>query len=409
MPRNRVGNLNILNLLFFVLSLMMYLLAAVEYITWQGNQLWLNPLAVSLLSIILFTLGLIVFEILTSNTNTYFILLSAHSLALFFLVPFLAGRLEAEYGLYLSLIIGIGLHNPFPISAYLGLASYLILLIIRTGTLWNEGLPIQDILGSEAKYTALCALIAGLVILVVHYREKYLTMNEANRVLDSSLDRLTRANLQYQEYAITVEEESIDLERKRITREIHDIVGYTLINNITMMEAITDMMRHNPLGVPHLVDIARDNAQDGLTRIREALYLLRKTESPSLNGLAAVQKLISIFKRGTGVHVELFLSNQKWEFSENLDSAFYHVVQEGLINAFLHGKATKVNLFLVRHSDAIELRVSDNGLGSLSYSEGIGLSGMRERLSKLGGSLTAITSGLGFTVVARSPLEGRNE
>ena len=55
--------------------------------------------------------------------------------------------------------------------------------------------------------------------------------------LDEAVGRLTSANLTFQDLASTAQERSAEDERKRITREIHDAIGYALTNLIMTMEA----------------------------------------------------------------------------------------------------------------------------------------------------------------------------
>jgi signal transduction histidine kinase len=79
------------------------------------------------------------------------------------------------------------------------------------------------------------------------------------------------------------------------------------------------------------------------------------------------------------------------------------VVQESLMNSFRHGKASRVRIFLRRQDEDIVLKVSDNGMGAAIFVEGIGLAGMRERLGKLGGTLSARGVAGGFDVIASVP------
>lgn len=344
------------------------------------------------------------FETASRQARRYFLALGAHACCLMVCIALA----PVDLAFYLPLLavptVGVCLHNPYPANLWIGAALDGLLLAVvgvaarDLGTAGFAGTLIVC-----ASFTVFLGLFAALM---VRYRERLIDYQTEAARLDGLVDRLTRANLRYQEYAKSVEESSTESERKRITRDIHDIVGYTLTNNITMMEAITDMMRINPLGVAHLVDVARQNAQEGLARAREALHQLRREDFGYPRGREAVERLLKVFEHATGVRTEFAYSDVAWDFAEDVDSALYHIVQESLMNSFRHGKASVIRLFLSREGGRIVLRIRDNGTGTDGIVEGIGLSGMRERMEKLGGALNAGNAPGGFDVIAAVPAAG---
>jgi signal transduction histidine kinase len=88
--------------------------------------------------------------------------------------------------------------------------------------------------------------------------------------------------------------------------------------------------------------------------------------------------------------------------------ALYHVGQEALTNALRHAHARRIDIDLQENQGALLLTVSDNGVGFILRPETLvsqGLSGMRERLERLGGSLEiASKTGRGTTLLAKVPL-----
>jgi pimeloyl-ACP methyl ester carboxylesterase len=84
-----------------------------------------------------------------------------------------------------------------------------------------------------------------------------------------------------------------------------------------------------------------------------------------------------------------------------------HFVQEGMLNAFSHGKASAIRVSFRASEEELRVSVKDNGGGAKEVQEGIGLAGMRERIQKLGGSLEYGSSAQGFDIVMRLPLGGR--
>ena len=90
---------------------------------------------------------------------------------------------------------------------------------------------------------------------------------------------------------------------------------------------------------------------------------------------------------------------------KEVDQVVYRMIQEGLTNAFRHGKATLIHVRLWIFQVELIVRIHDNGQGSPEIKKGIGLQGMEERLKKIHGRLEAKNVADGFVVSAWIPLE----
>jgi len=222
--------------------------------------------------------------------------------------------------------------------------------------------------------------------------------------MDELVVEMARANIQYQDFATAAAETAAEDERLRITRDIHDVVGYTLTNNIALMEAATDMMRRNPLGIPGLLRAARENAEEGLQQIRSKLYRLREQHEQKPRGVRAVARLCDLFGKATRIKVRVSYSNVKWEYGDVVDSAIYHLIQESLLNSFRHGKALHAEVTLWESDQAVAVTVSDDGRSATKLEEGLGPHGMRERIESLGGTVTIEALPGAFTVRAIVPI-----
>ncbi|TVQ17560.1 MAG: sensor histidine kinase [Spirochaetaceae bacterium] len=339
---------------------------------------------------------------LRSRRTTRLVLI-VHGAVFLALQSLLAAR-PALWGLLgLSVLLEVALFERHPINL---IGSVVILLLALSS-------PLRFALDAPGRtFVSLAEQIGVLVVLGVaaisicvaaRYREELVTVQEQHRRLDVSIGQLTRLNQEYQDTVIRVESESAEAERKRITRDIHDVVGYTLTNNIMLMEAATDMVRLNPLGVSRMLNVARENAEDGLQRVRDTLYSLRVRQPDAPYGLASIQRLVSTFSLATGIRVATNFSNVPARLPPGIDVAVYHLIQEGLINAFRHGKAARIDLVLTVVDDDLHVRVSDDGVGSADTVAGIGLKGMVERVGRYGGTVTWNGTADGFTVTATVP------
>jgi signal transduction histidine kinase len=100
------------------------------------------------------------------------------------------------------------------------------------------------------------------------------------------------------------------------------------------------------------------------------------------------------------------LGNLPWSYGRKLDGVLFRIVQEGLTNAFRHGKATRVRINLWQTEGEILLSILDNGRGIVpgtDVTDGIGLAGMRERLSEYGGEIRLGPVEDGFELAATIP------
>jgi signal transduction histidine kinase len=346
-------------------------------------------------------------ELAAIKPRTYYPVHVARILLLLLVMPYIAAEPQIPTLLASAMVATICLYEPYPWNLGLGIAVVVVSVAVRLASLlavyrWPAGAAVS----AQNAPVVSGLVLAALGAQYIRRREELIEARKDVKRLDSTVIGLTRANLRYQDFASEAEELAMETERKRITRDIHDVVGYTLTNNIMLMEAATDMMERNPFGVPALIATARENAQDGLEQIREALYTLRRQKGTNATGLRALAHMVRIYERATGVRVQTGFGTAGWHYPEEVDSAIYHLAQEALMNSFRHGKARLVTLIVAERAEDIAITVRDDGVGARTYTEGIGLRGMRERLERVGGSIRVDGQGGGFVVRATIPLNG---
>ena len=224
--------------------------------------------------------------------------------------------------------------------------------------------------------------------------------------LDEAVRQLTRANLSFQNLASSAQERSAVDERKRITREIHDAIGYALTNLIMTMEACLRLVSKDEEKLRVLLARAREEAQLGLNETRKVLRVLREAVPEKVKGLSAIHRLVTLFSSATGVRVITEYCNASLSFGEELDLAIFRMIQEGLTNAFRHGHASEIKVKFWQEKDGITITFWDNGVGGDIIKEGIGLQGMRERVEQIGGTVLAYRTADGFELRTWLPLDG---
>lgn len=292
------------------------------------------------------------------------------------------------------------LYLPFPAgfaasASALAIACAARFLLFPPEALGQRSASFRDALAFVAAPVLASALVSG----VSAFRAEMDRLSEA-------LLEVTRLNLSYQDYSASVEEKSALEERLRLTRDIHDVVGYALTNTIMLMRAASLMCGKEPEKVPALLDSARADADQALSQVRAILGDLRRREIRSAAGPNAIARAVRAFKAATGVEVDLDYGNFDWAVSGEEAFAASHFVQEGMLNAVTHGKATEIRVSFRRSEEGLVVSVKDNGAGAKAVHEGIGISGMRERIEKLGGRIEYGSSDGGFDIRMRLPRAG---
>ncbi len=247
---------------------------------------------------------------------------------------------------------------------------------------------------------------AYLQIGVKHFHALHVKAKAQIEILNTTITKLTIFSQSLQTYARTAEMEAAKKERYRISREIHDISGYMFTNIIAMMDAIVATGCRNSDQTSEMCSAARSQAQEGLLETRRALHLLRTSDAEREVGMRAIYKIKKIFESTTGVKVEIESGNLEASFGDELDLILYRIVQEGLTNALRHGHATCVRILFWIVEESVQVIILDNGTGAKKIIKGIGLAGMEERISSLGGVVRAENAPEGgFQLTVTIPLQ----
>lgn len=202
-------------------------------------------------------------------------------------------------------------------------------------------------------------------------------------------------------------QDSIEKERGRISREIHDVLGQDLT---ALNMGLHRLERSFPAGDARQGQVAelRGLVAGTLETVRRISRELRPPMLDELGFAEAVAWLTRTFAQSSGLRIDLKAGSIP-DLSTEQSTALYRVLQEALTNAARHSGASCIDV-RVQASDAVlTLNVSDNGVGMTAdrteSSDSLGIMGMRERIRMVGGTLeiTAPAAG-GTTISARVPL-----
>jgi len=203
-------------------------------------------------------------------------------------------------------------------------------------------------------------------------------------------------------------------EQKKLARELHDELGQYL--NVIKLDAVAirDERLREPASLRERAEAIVANSDHIHGALTSLIRHLRPVGLDELGLGAALEHCVNNWRpRLAGAQLDLELAGDLTDLSETLTLTLYRVVQEGLNNVAKHSRAGRVVLEVRRilePRDVILVRIADDGVGfeSAAPTQGLGLIGMRERVTALAGHLEVQSSpGRGFELVVEIPVEMR--
>jgi signal transduction histidine kinase len=201
-------------------------------------------------------------------------------------------------------------------------------------------------------------------------------------------------------------------ERRRIARELHDVVAHTVSIMVVQSGGARRQLARDPQRALAALDQVDATGREALAEL-DRLFGLLQSDAAAPTGLGDLPALVRR-TREAGLPTELAVHGTPGALPADADLAAYRLVQEALTNALKHAGPDATVAVAVRwQDDAVEIAVTDTGRGlGGTPGEGSrrGLAGMRERLAAFGGDVEAgPRAGGGFEVRARLPVRAREE
>ena len=224
-------------------------------------------------------------------------------------------------------------------------------------------------------------LMVNILILVIAAFAQH--TKEEKEKKDILYKELLATHRQLKEYTDELNRLSVIEERNRIARDIHDTLGHNMTALIMQLQMADHYVMSDAGKSSQMLKNSLNTAKESLSKIREVVETLRGKEiSPEI----AIKTLVEEFSEKTGAGIKL---NIEGEIPKNygVNSAIYHILQEGMTNSIRHGNASKLWINLIYSNENIKFNIKDNGQGALAFIEGFGLKGIRERVEAFGGNV----------------------
>ncbi|WP_112465928.1 sensor histidine kinase [Streptomyces triticisoli] len=198
-----------------------------------------------------------------------------------------------------------------------------------------------------------------------------------------------------------------DEERLRIARELHDSLTHQISVIKVQAEVAVHVARRRGEQVPPSLLAIQEAGREASRELRATLEALRDDDTVPPRGLDDVPELVER-ARTFGLDATLTIEGQRHDVPAAVDRTVYRIVQESLTNVARHADAATASVRIDCRPDTLAIRVDDDGKATPATAPvpGLGLLGMRERVTALGGRLRAEPRGEGgFTVQAELPVD----
>lgn len=215
-------------------------------------------------------------------------------------------------------------------------------------------------------------------------------------------DRVRRMNSQL----LNVQDE----ERRRFARDLHDSTGQLLA---LLAMNLAYLQRETRASDPKVFRAASESSSlvgELVEQVRTTSYLLHPPLLDEMGLLCALRCYTDGFTKRSGLTIRLNVDQEIGRLSRDLEMAIFRVIQESLTNVCRHSGSPSATIHVSRLPDKVRVLVKDRGHGmadkqglSVDSQSGIGIRGMRERVSQVGGCLEIHSDARGTQVVAVFP------
>jgi NarL family two-component system sensor histidine kinase YdfH len=224
-----------------------------------------------------------------------------------------------------------------------------------------------------------------IVLLMVMFNQQLIERQKAEELAES----LESANAKLAASAAKIESLTLQNERQRMARELHDTLAQGVAGLVLQLEAVKAHLASNRTErASAIVEQAITRARSTLAESRAAIDDLR---AAPVNPAESIREKIDRFTQATGIPCEMEISVNENQLSPETTNHALNILSESLTNIARHAQATQVMITFIIENQSLELEVRDNGMGfdiKQQASGHYGLIGMHERARLTSGNLT---------------------
>lgn len=256
-----------------------------------------------------------------------------------------------------------------------------------------RAVPLRGTDGNIEKWYGTCSDIHDSKLLEQSIRNNAI---ELERLVDSRTTELRRLSSRL----MTMQDE----ERRRIAREIHDGLGQELAAAKMILDGI--LAKDRSAAVQQAAFDASELVDRAIQQVRSISHLLHPPLLDEVGLVSALRWLLEGLSDRSGIDIRLEVEpSSLGRLKSEVETAIFRIVQEALTNVFRHSGARNGLVSVLYQDGSIKVTVQDDGKGIEEQviqlkpeSVGIGIGGMRQRVTELGGSLRLANANPGTIV-----------
>jgi signal transduction histidine kinase len=217
--------------------------------------------------------------------------------------------------------------------------------------------------------------------------------------------KLKSANMKLQEYALQVEEMTVTRERTKVSQELHDSLGHSLMALSMHLEFAKKICIAKPEKVEAVLAQSEKIAKSSINDLRKAVSLLNsEIEITDLDD--SIEKLIRNFYLVSNLKLTYAKNKSINNLSPLIKTSIYKTIQECVTNSLKHGSSTEISIKITADNENVEVIITDNGIGCNNIVKSNGLKGIEARINSLSGIVYYFShDNLGFGIKLSIPIE----
>ena len=209
--------------------------------------------------------------------------------------------------------------------------------------------------------------------------------------------------------------ESVEGERQRIARDLHDSSVQSLTSLVHKSELCMKLLDVDPIRCRLELSSMSKILRDVINDMRKMIYDLRPMSFDDIGFNITVERALDKFKQANNIHIAYKVLGEPYDLKSIIELTLLRVIQESCSNSVKHGKATSISVTMEFLPDELILTIEDDGVGfdksqiptsTRNDNSGFGLSMMKERIFLLSGKLSIESSvGNGCKTVVNLPIK----
>lgn len=256
----------------------------------------------------------------------------------------------------------------------------------------------------ESAINGLPIFLAGQIFVII-FMQMTLEEEKAHSKIKLLISELESANRNLQNYANQIEDLTLQKERNRFAREIHDGLGHYLTVIHMQIQAAKAILNLDPAKAIQTLEIAQKQSQEALVDVRKSVSALRDASESRISLVERIKQLV-LATSSESLKISIDIFGVILMGSPHTELTIFRIIQEGIQNCIKHAEATELSIIMDYSKQGyLAISIQDNGVGNESIDEGFGLRGMDERIKQLGGKFNYRTQeNEGFIIEVEVPL-----